>query len=330
MIPRIDYDRPAALDTVLDVLLREGRRARPLAGGTDLLQLLKDGLLEVEHLLDLRALAPTLSGIAVGPGGALRIGALTTLAEVAEHPLVRGSFRALAQAAQLSASPQLRNMATIGGNLLQLNRCEYFRSDLPCWLHGGRSCLAAEGDHRHHAIFPQAPCLAVHPSDPATALLAFDARVEIARPGGAVVEEPLSARLKDPDPDDPHHFHLEEGELITAVLLPPAEGESVYEKAMERAAWSFALAAAAVRLSFSDGGRVAAARVVLGGVAGRPRRAEAAEAALLGRPLDAEAVAAAVEAALEGAAPLPGNAYKVELAKGILRKALQRLSPQAG
>lgn len=330
MIPQIDYDRPASLDTVLDLLLREGPRARPLAGGTDLLQLLKDGLVDAEHLIDLRGLAPALAGVEVGPGGALRVGALTTLAELAEHPLVRGSYRALAQAAELAASPQLRNMATIGGNLLQLNRCEYYRNDLPCALHGGETCLAAQGDHRHHAIFPQKTCITVNPSDPVTALLALDARVEIARANGDVREEPLAGRLKDPDPEDPRHFRLEEGELITAVHLPPAEGESVYLKAMERATWSFALAAVAVRLAFSTDGRVQAARVVLGAVAGQPRRAEAAEQALLGRTLDDEAVAAAADAAVAGTQPLPGNAYKVELVRGLVRKALQTLRPQAG
>lgn len=325
MMPYFVYERARTPEEAAAVLAGSGPETKLLAGGTDLVQLLKNRLTSARRLVDIRGLAEHMGGVAVGEGGALRLGALATLAEVAEHPLVRGSYRALAQAAAQSASPQLRNVATLGGNLLQLTRCDYFRSGVRCFLNGGDVCYAAEGEHRRHSIYPRGTSVSVNPSDPATALLALDARVELLNASGETREAPLQELLKDPDHDDPRFLRLGEGEILTAVVLPPADVDSVYVKAMERADWSFALAAVAVAVRRDASGTVEDARVVLGAVAGQPLRDEAAEAALVGRPIDDETIASASEAAASRARPLPGNAYKVELVRGLVREALRML-----
>lgn len=325
MMPYFVYERARTAEEAAALLAGSGPDTRLLAGGTDLVPLLKDGLASARRLVDIRGLLEQMGGVGVGEGGTLRLGALATLAEVAEHPLVRGSYRALAQAAAVSASPQLRNAATLGGNLLQLTRCDYFRSGIRCFLNGGDVCYAAEGEHRHHSIYPRGTSVSVNPSDPATALLALDARVELLDASGESREVPLQELLKDPDRDDPRFLRLGEGEILTAILLPPGERDSVYVKAMERADWAFALAAVAVALRRDAAGKISGARVVLGAVAGQPLRDDAAEKALLGRELGDEAIAAASEAAAATARPLPGNAYKVEMVKGLVREALGAL-----
>lgn len=326
MMPYFTYERALRAEEVGPALVASGGRTRVLAGGTELVPLLKDRLVKADHLVDIRGLVDEMGGILVGEGGGLRVGALVTLAELARHPLVRANYRALAQAAEATASPELRNQATLGGNLLQLTRCEYFRSGAPCYLNGGQVCFAAEGRHERHSIYPRGTSVSVNPSDPATALLAADASLEILAPSGATRTVPIAEALKDPDHDDPRFLALGEGELIVAVVLPPGERASAYAKAMERADWSFALASVAVSLAFDGEGRVADARVVLGGVAGTPRREPAVEAALTGRRLDRPAVVRAAQAACQDARPLPGNGYKVELVRGLLRRALSGLA----
>src|SRR3954464_4529975 len=173
------YSNPTTLDAALGTI---GPAARPLAGGTDLLTLLKADLVGPESLVNVKALLPR--GIEAKPEG-LEIGALATLAEVEEHPVVREGYEALAQAVSLAATPQIRNLATVGGNLLQRPRCWYFRnSRIDCWLKGGAECPARDGENRNHAIFGDSPCCAVHPSDIVPALMAFDAAVRILGPRG--------------------------------------------------------------------------------------------------------------------------------------------------
>lgn len=299
-----------------------------IAGGTDVLPLLKEDLIAPDTLVTLDSLTE-LQGVSVvgsGPSqGSLRIGALTTLAEIAAHPYIREHYAVLAEAAGLAASPQLRNMGTIGGNLGQQNRCWYYRSEVPCLLKGGDTCPARSGDNRFHAIFSDTACVAVHPSDPAPALVALDAVVELRGPKGDRAM-PVADLLRAPDKQHPTHNVLQPGELITAVLLPaPHAGDvSTYHKAMDRAVWAFALVSAAVRLRIS-GGKVIDARIVLGGVAATPYRASSAEALLVEKTLTPELVAKAAAAAVEGAKPLAHNGYKVDLVRGVLTSTLSRL-----
>jgi xanthine dehydrogenase YagS FAD-binding subunit len=315
------YSNPATLEAALGAL---GPAARPLAGGTDLLTLLKADLPAPERLVNVKALLPR--GIEAKAEG-LEIGALTTLAEIEEHALVRERYAALAQAASLAATLQIRNLATLGGNLLQRPRCWYFRnSRIDCWLKGGEECPAREGENRNHAILGGGPCYAVHPSDIVPALLAFDAAVRIVGPRGERWMV-LGDFMRAPTDDRRTETCLAPDELITAVRLPsdPQPTPSVYLKAMDRKAWAFALAGVACALRVS-GGKIVHVRIVLSGVSPVPWRASHAERELLGREAAADRFARAAEAALQDARPLRHNAYKVPLQKALIRKALEAVA----
>jgi len=246
--------------------------------------LLRDRIVLAERLVDLRDVVPR--GIAEGS-----IGAGTTLAELESDPQVP---QALREACAAAASPQLRAMGTIGGNLLQATRCWYWRLRFPCFLHGGDRCHAREGQHREHAIFANVPCASAHPSDPAAALLALGATVRTDRR-----EFPVDDLYRLPTGDDRSLTTLEPGELILELDVPAAEA-STYLKAMDRRKWAFPIVGvAAARV---DGGT----RLALAGVASIPWTI-------------------AGPAALDEATPLPGNAYKVEIARTLVRRALQTL-----
>jgi xanthine dehydrogenase YagS FAD-binding subunit len=286
---------------------------------------MKPRLAEPAHLVAVRRLLP--KGIVEEIEG-VTLGAAATLSEIENHPLLSRRYTALAQAAALSATPQLRNMATIGGNLLQRPRCWYFRNPrMQCWLKGGEECPAREGENRQHALFGQDPCVAVHPSDPASALLAFDAYVRLGAPQGErmlALEEffalPQGARRRE--------TQLADNELVLGLRLPPhpEETRSTYLKAMDRRAFSFALAGVAAVLRVSPAGKIGHARVVLSGVAPIPWRAPAAERVLLGAQVSKALFDRAADAALDGAAPLRLNAWKIPLAKALVKRALQQLA----
>jgi xanthine dehydrogenase YagS FAD-binding subunit len=249
-----------------------------LAGGTELVPLLRSGLVDGDVLVDIRRVVPH----GIGPN---RIGAGTTLAELECDPEIPATLR---EAARLAASPQLRNMGSVAGNLLQSTRCWYWRLNWPCRLHGGDECFAHEGEHREHAIFANDYCASAHPSDVAAALLALDATLETNRRTLA-----LADLYRLPSTDDRHTTTLEPGEVILAVAFPDCDA-SVYLKAMDRKRWAFPLVGvAAARV---DGNT----RVALAGVAPVPWL------------LDGE---------LDSATPLPGNAYKVDVAKALVNRA---------
>ncbi|HMQ32449.1 MAG TPA: FAD binding domain-containing protein, partial [Chloroflexaceae bacterium] len=278
--------------TVEEALARLGQAgdgaARPLAGGTDLLTLMKADLVAPGELINIKQVADLPRGISAGAGG-LAIGALTTLSAIERDPLVRRDYPALAEAAGLAATPQLRNMATIGGNLLQRPRCWYFRSpDVRCWLQGGDECQARDGENQLHALFDVSPCVAVHPSDLATALVALDAAVRLRGPGGERAL-PLAELLAPPTDERRTETTLAADELVLSVELParPEGARGTYLKAMDRKVWAFALVgvAAVLRMGGPGGRRVEEARLVLGGVAPVPWRAAAAEAVLAGAEL---------------------------------------------
>jgi xanthine dehydrogenase YagS FAD-binding subunit len=322
-----DYQSASSLNETLTLLGQNGDgAARPLAGGTDLLTLMKAEITAPARLIDIKRIAELPRGIEESEQG-FSIGALTTLAEVETSPLLRQHFPILTEAAAMAATPQLRNMATLGGNLLQRPRCWYYRNHLfQCWLKGGDECQAYDGQNQLHALFGGGPCYAVHPSDLAPALLALDAEVHLRGPGGERTL-PLAEFYALPEPGRRQETVIDEDELILSVHLPalPEGTRSVYVKAMDRKVWAFALVsvAAVVRLSNR---RIDEARLVLGGVAPIPWRVTAAEEELMGREASAERFARAATVALADAEPLLHNGYKVELAQSLIRRALSKLA----
>lgn len=296
-----------------------------LAGGTTLIDLMKLDVLRPERLVDLKPLRGQYGGIEAGPSG-LHLGALAHMSDVAEHPAVRRDYPAIAQALDLAASPQIRNMATLGGNVLQRTRCTYFRdtSWSACNKRSpGSGCAAMEGVNRNHAVLGvDDSCIALYPGDLGVALAALDTRVELAGPGGAraIAFEDLH-RPAERRPNI--ETTLRAGEVITGFTVPaaPWTRRSLYLKIRDRASYEFALASAAVALDL-EGDQVRAARIALGGVAYRPTRAREAEAALVGKPLTEAAAEAAAQAAFAGAVAHGANAYKPELGRRTLVRAL--------
>jgi len=318
-----DYVRPATIDEALSLLHGEGgKQSEALAGGTDLLPLMKGEITAPIRLVDLKRLEALPAGISE-EAGEVTLGALTTLAEIEKSPMLRERYPLLGEAAALSATPQLRNMATIGGNLLQRPRCWYFRNHLiSCWRKGGEECPAQAGENQFHALFGEGPCIAVHPSDLASALVALDATVRVQRPNGATTF-PLADFFALPTDERRQETVLGDEALILSIALPAqrAETRSTYLKAMDRKVWSFALVGVAV-VAQMDGERVDELRIVLSGVAPIPWRVEAAEAVLRGQTASAALIDRAAAVAIEDATPWQNNGYKVPLTKQLVRRAL--------
>jgi xanthine dehydrogenase YagS FAD-binding subunit len=271
-------------ESVGEAVAALGNGSVALAGGTDLVPLLRDRIVVADTLVELRHAVPAgISGTTIGAG--------TTLGELEADPQIPAALR---EACRLAASPQLRAMGTLGGNLLQATRCWYWRLKFPCYLHGGETCHAREGEHREHAIFANERCASAHPSDPAAALLALGATVRTDRR-----ELPLADLYRLPSDGDRDVTALQPGELILELEVPPADA-SVYLKAMDRQRWAFALVGvAAARFG-------AETRIGLAGVAPVPWLLESADE-------------------LERATPLPGNAYKVDVARALVRRAVAAL-----
>jgi xanthine dehydrogenase YagS FAD-binding subunit len=320
---RFAYANGSSVEEVAAVL-DEG--CRPLAGGTDLLGLMKEGLIAPKRLVNLKTI-PGLDQVQEGEDG-LHIGALVSLSQLATHPSLsqRQELACLYESLIQSASPQIRHMATVAGNLVQQPRCWYFRNkSVPCWRKGGQRCFAVRGENKYHTILGKGPCHAVHPSDPAVALLALGSSVKISGPGGERTVS-LSDFYRLPTRDARQDTVLALDELITEVFVPtpPVGSRSSYVKVTERGSWDFALVSVAVQLAFSDG-VVQKARVALGGVAPTPWSAVEVAQSLVGKSLSPEVLEQAVEAATAGARPLQQNGYKIDLAKGALRQALRDL-----
>ena len=307
--------------------------ARPgaafIAGGTDLMQLWKTGISAPDLVIDISRLG--LDAIEMRPDG-VAIGALARMSDVADHPAIREGYPAVAQALLASASPQIRNVATIGGNLLQRTRCAYFRGDtLPCnKRHPGSGCGAIDGENRLHAIFgASADCAATHASDLAVALVALDAVVRIRGEGG-VRALPVEELYLPPGEHPERETVLSPGELIVEIAVPGGELArcSAYLKVRDRASFEFAVVSVAVALQV-DGGVIKNARISAGGVGTKPWRLRNCEALLAGaRPGEAAFRAAAGHAA-DGAAPLTGNGFKGELLKRLVFRALTDLRGEA-
>jgi xanthine dehydrogenase YagS FAD-binding subunit len=295
------------------------------AGGIDVLDHLKEHLLEPPRVVDIKRVAG-LDAISPAPDGALRIGPLATLAQVAAHPGVKATHRALAEACGEAASPQIRNMATLGGNLLQRPRCWYYRLEsYNCLKKGGDVCFAITGENRYHVIFGGGPSYAPHPSNAAVALVALDASFVLEGEKGR--RTVAAADFFTPPTTDPERENvLAPGEILVEIQVPAAKGSrSTYADVRERASFDWPLVSLAAALQV-EAGTVSRARLVLGAVAPIPWRSAKAEAALVGKSLGPESAAAAAAAAILGAEPLEDNGYKVGLVQTLVRRTLLSLA----
>lgn len=295
-----------------------------MAGGTDLLGELKDGIVEPEIVVDLNSISG-LSYIKKDRSG-VRIGALTKLAELAENPQIQNEYPALHEAALSVATPQLRNVGTVGGNLCQRPRCWYYRdSQIRCRKKGGSRCYAFNGRNKFHAILGGRTCYIVHPSDLAPALICLDAQVTISAPKKDKTI-PLSDFFTLPSVNVRRENILAPNEVVKEIILPPAKrGEkSTYLKFKERGTWDFALVSAAVKGTTSEG-IFNSIKIMLGGVAPIPWRLEKAESLIRGRKVKPDSVRQAVRQALADARPLAENGYKLELVGAVLSRAVSSL-----
>ncbi len=297
--------------------------ARIIAGGTDLLGEIKEGVIAPARLVSVQHVAE-LHGVALDDAG-VRIGAMTTLADIAAHPYIRKDYTALAQAADAAATPQIRNVGTLGGNLCQRPRCWYYRNPAfdDCLKKGGSHCYAHDGANKFHAIFGGGICPSVHPSDTAVALSALDANLTLVSPHGER-RIPVDEFFAPPEVNVIAENVLEHGEFVASVGIPSLtpEQRSVFLKAKERQSMDFALSAVALCVDVADG-VIADARMTLGGVAPVPLRAYAAEDALVSRrsaDVDASAIG---RLAVRDAKPLSSNRYKVRLTAGLVTRAIR-------
>jgi len=318
------YVRATAVDDTVEAMRRPGTKV--LAGGTNLLDLMKGDVEQPAVLIDITHLP--LADVVELPEGGLRLGALVRNSDAANHPLVRTRYPLLSQALVAGASPQLRNMATTGGNLLQRTRCHYFYdvayAECNKRSHGS-GCAARAGHARQHAIFGASDqCIATHPSDMAVALVALDALVVARGPNGErriALQDFHRLPASTPQQDT----NLAPDELIVAVDLPPSRfaDHAHYLKVRDRASYAFALVSVAAALDRAGDGTVRDARIVLGGVAHKPWRVPAAERRLIGSRLDASAIDDAARAAVDGAQPVRDNAFKVPLAQRAVARAIR-------
>jgi len=325
-----DYYRVTTVAQAISLLKRYQETAAILAGGSDMLTMMKDRLRgpklrAPQHLIDIKGIKD-LDLIREQKDG-LRIGATVTLRNIASSPLVAGKYPLLAQAAGQVGVPQIRNVATLAGNLCQRPRCWYFRGKLfkDCFRKGGGTCYAAAGENQYHAIFPAGSCCMVCSSDLATALTALRASVEVATSKGTKLI-PIEQFYLGPEKNPLRETILGPAEMVQSVVIPIPEKSSkgTYLKLKEREAFDFAIVSVAAMATFRDD-VVSYVRIVLGSVAPVPWRATGAEEALRGKRVG-DSIAAACAVAVEGASSLSGNGYKVKAAKGLVEKAVTSLA----
>jgi xanthine dehydrogenase YagS FAD-binding subunit len=298
---------------------------RPMGGGQDLLTTMKEYLERPPRVVNLKTVK-ALAGIQPAPNGGLRIGATTTLADIEEHPDVRARYPGLAEAAHSIATPQIRNVGTLGGNLCQRPRCWYFRlENVRCRKKGGTTCYALQGNNKYNAIFDTGPSRIVHPSDLAPMLVALGATA-VVQTGAGSKTIPLAEFFITPEQNVRRENVLQPAEIITEVQIPAPAGKSTYLKFKERDSLDFAMASVAAVVDFAPDKSVRAARLVLGGVASIPWHVPDAEKALVGKKIDETTLGQVATAALDGADPLALNAYKVPLTQTLIKRALLSLN----
>lgn len=323
MMPHFELFQPDSEETALELLGRFGEDAWPVAGGHDSLSWFKDRNKYAANVVDLTAIA-SLRGIREVDGG-IEIGAMTTLTEIENNELVRSRYSVLAQAAGRVASPQIRNVGTLGGNLSQDARCWYYRRGLDCYRAGGNICYAdgPEAMNREHAVFGASRCVAVSPSDTATALVALEATMVVASAGGS---RTMAAEdfFVGPDTHITRMTAMKPGEILTAIRVPAKwSGQRFYfEKVADRDVWDFALVSIAVAMTM-DGDSIGESRFVCGGVACTPHRLTNVERAARGKALSEESAEAVAPLASEGAEPLNYNHFKLPLMENLVRRAMR-------
>jgi xanthine dehydrogenase YagS FAD-binding subunit len=322
-MPVFELFQPATIDDAIRLLDRHGADALVLAGGLDSMDWLKDRLKRPRVVVDLSQVQE-LRGVKELDGG-LEIGAMTSLTEIVKHPVVRDKYGILMQAAELVASPQIRNQGTIGGNVSQDTRCWYYRGGWSCYRAGGNICYADTPTalNREHAIFDADRCVAVNPSDTAPALVALDALMVIRGPRG---ERTVNAEdyWIGPGIDIMRMTVLRPNELLVAIRLPAtwAGAHFYFEKVRDRQVWDFPLVNVAAAIK-PNGANIAEARLVVNAVAATPKRLKKVEAAVVGRPRNEETAAMAGQMAVEGAVPLHHNGYKVPLVRNLVKRAIR-------
>jgi xanthine dehydrogenase YagS FAD-binding subunit len=326
---KVSIYKPTSVDEAMQMLTKHGQEAGVYAGGTDLLIRLKNRLTQAPtYLVDIKKIQ-NLRYIKEDAEGNVVIGATTKLSEMAESDLLKKRYPMLVEAIHFISSPELRNASTIGGDLLQEVWCQYLRGGYSCWRNGGYICYGAIGDNSYyHSAMGARLCYAVYPGDAATALIPFDARVKLATPNG--IKELSVEQLVPGDMmvDGRIQSHVVRyNEILTEVVIPaPKPGlKASFEKLRPRGVWDFAMASAAISLQL-NGKTIDDARVVFGGISGKPLRETTVEAFLRGKPLTAELGSEAVSVALSNAAPLKYNATTIDMAKGLLVSGLVKLN----
>src|SRR5580700_6717531 len=306
---------------------KDGQTASLVSGGSDLLALVKDFIVKPDVLVNLK----TIQGLdQVTPAtGGVHIGGLITLDALASHPLIRTEYTVLAEAAEAVATPQIRNVGTLAGNVCQRPWCWYFRNGFPCLKNGGDTCFSIVGDNRFHAIFGGGPSYIVHPSDTAPALVALEAKFRVVGPSGERIV-PAADFFVLPQKDATKENVLAADEMLAGVQLPPAHPgrRSTYNKVLDREAWTHAVVSAAVVLDM-DKEVCQRARLVLGGVAPIPWRLPNVERLLTGQRITPELAAKAGDAAIVGAQKLSKNAYKLPMTKTLVRRTVLALATRA-
>jgi len=310
--------------TLLRQAKNDGRTTAIVGGGSDVLALLKERIVSPDLLINLKAMNG-LDQISVNGNGAT-IGGLVTLSTIAQHAALRREYAVLAQAAEGVATPQIRNVGTLAGNVCQRPWCWYYRNGFPCLKNGGTTCFSVTGENQFHAIFGGGPSYIVHPSDTAPALVALDAQFRLVGPSGERVV-PAAEFFVLPRENAARENVLADGEILADVRLPRASAgtRSTYHKVLDREAWTHAVVSAAIVLEM-DQGVCRSARIVLGGVAPIPWRLPEVERLLIGQRITPALAARAAETAITGARPLARNGYKVPLTKGVVERTLTELS----
>jgi xanthine dehydrogenase YagS FAD-binding subunit len=323
MMPAFQLYQPTTTDEVLGLLDEYGTQAWVLAGGLDTFDWLKDRVKRPAAVVDLGAVED-LRAIS-SSGGSLSIGAMATLRDVIQNSEVKTQYRILADAAELAASPQIRNQGTLGGNLVQDTRCWYYRDGWNCYRAGGNICYAdtPTAMNREHCILGSSRCVAVNPSDTAPALVALDAEMEI-RNAGSVRTVAAEEFFVGPAVDITRMTAVEPGDLLTAVRIPAtwAGARFYFEKSRDRAVWDFALASVASAAKISNG-TIEDIRIAVNGVAPTPLRLRASEDAVRGQTLSDDVAKRAGEAAIDGVRPLAHNGYKVALLKNLVTRSVR-------
>lgn len=326
-MPAFELYQPGSVDDALMLLDRHGSDAWVLAGGLDSFDWLKDRIRKPKVVIDLSGINELRGIRAMGHNvsDGIEIGAMTTLTEVVNHPLIQQWYGLLAQAAEVVASPQIRNQGTIGGNVSQDARCWYYRAGWPCYRAGGNICYAdtPEGRNREHAILHAERCVAVNPSDTAPALIALDAKFVMRTPKGERVVE-AEDYFVGPDIDITRLHILQPGDLLTAIRIPStlAGAQFYFEKIRDRNVWDFPLMNVALGVYTSGVGNIERIRIAVNAAAARPLRLKAVEDAVRGKPRNAATGEMAGKLAVQGAVPLQFNAYKIPLMRNLVKRAI--------